>query len=611
MESIWEEFVWRTLDERVGESAVHHVFVKNNTPSGYHIDPGNRGVLSLVVREYAAGRTWTPLSWIASWNGWMWGGKAGEPQFLPGYLLGLGLVVVILGLSWAMLIVLNREMAARATVEATSRLRRAVYHHTFRLGTLAVRALGPSEAVSLLTRHVEAIQDALYARLTVYFREPILMGVLLVFAFFIDPLLSLAFLLFSLVVWQIGLRLVTATRKQSQAATTVAAERLTIIRESLMLMRLVKCYLMDQFNQARIERQLARYNQAQRVRYRGESLAWPSLIILAGFCVLVLLTVGAMLVLHGQLSAAGAVVLIAIFLCQYGPVSNWLAGYRLLKRGKDSADQVFKFLERKGDVGQVVGANFLAPLADEIEFDKVSLRDGTSGRFLLENVSLTIPAGQRIGLVGADDLEKHAFVYLIPRLLDPSGGEIRIDKNNLRWVTLDSLRLQVGIVMMHNLVFHDSIKNNIGCGDPNYTLPQIIEAAKMAHAHHFIQQLPQGYETAIGELGHSLSVSQQYRIALARAILRDPAVLIIEEPEVEIDDDSKALLDDTLARILPGRTTIFLPHRISTMKSCNRLYLLNKGHIVATGSHKDLLAGNKIYRHLHYLEFNEMDEVMG
>ena len=610
-ESIWEEFVRQTLAERVGQSAVDHVFVESKTRSGYRIDAGNRGILSLVVREYASGRIWTPLSWIASWNGWMWGGKAGESQYLPSYLLGLGLVVVILGLSWAMLIVLNREMAARATVEATSRLRRAVYHHTFRLGTLAVRALGPSEAVSLLTRHVEAIQDALYARLTVHFREPILMGVLLLFAFFVDPLLSLAFLLFSLVVWQIGLRLVTATRRQSQLASTIAAERLTIIRESLMLMRLVKCYLMDQFNQARIERQLARYNQAQRVRYRGESLAWPSLIILGGFCVLVLLTVGAMLVLHGQLSAAGAVVLIAIFLCQYGPVSNWLAGYRLLKRGKDSADQVFKFLERRGDVGQVVGANFLSPLADEIEFDKVSLRDGTSGRFLLENVSLTIPAGQRIGLVGADDLEKHAFVYLIPRLLDPSGGEIRIDKNNLRWVTLDSLRHQVGIVMMHNLVFHDSIKNNIGCGDTNYTLPQIIEAAKMAHAHNFIQQLPQGYETAVGELGHSLSVSQQYRIALARAILRDPAVLIIEEPEVEMDDDSKALLDDTLARILPGRTTIFLPHRISTMKSCNRLYLLNKGHIVATGSHKELLAGNKIYRHLHYLEFNEMDEVMG
>ena len=148
MELIWEEFVWYTLRNRVGESAISHVFVTSNTRSGYHIDAGNRGILSLIVREYASGRTWTPLSFIASWNGWMWNGRPGDAQFLPrnSYLLGLALLVVILGLSWALLVVLNREMAARATVEATSRLRRAVYHHTFRLGTLAIRALGPSEA---------------------------------------------------------------------------------------------------------------------------------------------------------------------------------------------------------------------------------------------------------------------------------------------------------------------------------------------------------------------------------------------------------------------------------------------------------------------------------
>src|SRR5437763_2637700 len=186
---------------------------------------------------------------------------------------------------------------------------------------------------------------------------------------------------------------------------------------------------------------------------------------------------------------------------------------------------------------------------------------------LLSNISLSIKAGQRIGLVGADVLEKHAFAYLIPRLLDPSSGEIRVDQHNLRWVTLESLRAQVAIVMMQNLVFHDSVRNNIGCGDNSYTLPQIIEAAKMAHAHHFIQKLPQGYETPIGELGQSLSLTQQYRIALARAILRDPALLILEEPDVELGDDTKKLLDDTLARILPGRPVIFLPHRISTLRS--------------------------------------------
>ena len=139
-------------------------------------------------------------------------------------------------------------------------------------------------------------------------------------------------------------------------------------------------------------------------------------------------------------------------------------------------------------------------------------------------------------------------------------------------------------------------------------LQAALDAAKVAHAHHFIQKLPKGYDTPIGELGHPLSASEQFRVALARAILRDPALLIIEEPEAALDPDTKDLLDDTFTRFLPGRTAIFLPHRISTIRACNTLFLLHKGRIVATGEHKELLAGNSLYRHLHYLEFNEIEE---
>jgi ATP-binding cassette subfamily B protein len=431
---------------------------------------------------------------------------------------------------------------------------------------------------------------------------------LLALAIFLHPWLALAFVLFAVIVWLLGVRIVAYFRQQSKLATHVAAERLTIIRESLMLMRLVKCFVMEQFNQARIERQLARYAHVQRLRHRADSLARPVLVLLAGVCALVLLYVGALLVLYGELSAAGAVILCATLLSLYRPLERWLEGRRLVRRGRDAAEQVFNFLERRGEVGQVVGAEFLPPLSRQIEFDNVSLRDPSTSRLLLEGITINIPAGQRIGLCGADELEKHALVYLIPRLLDPSTGEIRIDQHNLRWVTLDSLRAQIGIVMMHNLVFHDTIRNNIGCGDQAYTLPQIIEAAKMAHAHHFIQKLPQGYETPIGELGHQLSLSEQYRIALARAILRDPALLIIEEPDTDLDEETKNLLDDTLARALPDRTAIFLPHRISTLRSCNTIHLFNKGRIVASGSHKELLASSKLYRHLYYLEFNQMEE---
>lgn len=565
------------------------------------------GINSLLVRAYADGRIFTPIvATLARWAPWM--RNARGSGIVPPYLIGLLLTGILLALLGAALLLLMREMAARATIEAATRLRRAVYHHTFRLGTLAFRALGPTEAVSIFARHIEAVHDALFTYLTVTYRAPIKFALLIAFALLVNFWLALASLMLAVLVWLIGGQAATYFRRRGRQATHQASEHLTIMRESLMLMRLVKCYLMEQFNQNRVERQLSRYALVQMIRLRGEALYQPLLILLGILCAVALLFVAGILVLHGDLTVASLVALSTALVSMYPPLHHWLEARRLIRRGRESADNVFKFLERPGEVGQVVGAEFIPPLNKHIEFDGVSLREPGSGRMLLENVSLTIPAGKRIGIIGADDLEKHALVYLIPRLLDPASGEIRIDQHNLRWVTLDSLRTQIATVLTHNLVFHDTVANNIGCGDSVYTLGQIIDAAKVAHAHHFIQKLPKGYETPIGELGHSLSISEQFRIALARAVLRDPALVIIEEPEAALDEETKALLDDTWTRFLPGRTAIFLPHRISTIRFCDTLFLLHKGRIVASGVHKELLAQNPLYRHLHYLEFNEMVE---
>jgi ABC-type multidrug transport system fused ATPase/permease subunit len=314
------------------------------------------------------------------------------------------------------------------------------------------------------------------------------------------------------------------------------------------------------------------------------------------------------IVLADQVGVVTILTLAATLLSLYWPLTNWLRHQRVLRRGRASAVVLFKFLDRPGEVAQVVGAEFLPPLNQRLEFGNISLKDPGSGRMLLRNVNLTIQAGQRVAIVGPDELEKQALVSLVPRLLDPTTGEVRLDEHNVRWVTLDSLRAQIGMVLQHNLIFNDTVANNIGCGDPGYSLMQIIEAAKVAHVHQFIQKLPQGYETPIGELGHSLSLGQQFLIALARTILRDPALLIIEEPLTPLDEDTKALLDDTFARILPGRTAIFLPHRPSTIRACDRIFLLHKGRIEATGGHRELLEENELYRHLHYIEFHELAE---
>jgi ATP-binding cassette subfamily B protein len=571
----------------------------------------DRGILGLIVRTYdrSLAVLYNPvLGFIANWNPWMWkSGSATRPNYQD-YLTGLLIAAVLLALLRALVMFVMNYSAALATIEASNRLRRAVYHHTFRLGTLAFRALGPSEAVGIFTRQIEAVHEGLYTWLTVVYREPVKFGLILLVALALNVWLTLAFLVFAFLVWVVGGQVAVYFRSQEREANRRASNQLALLQESLMMMRLVKCYLMELFNQARVERQLAKYSDDQLRRYRGKAIYRPVLLFLGSVAAVVLLYVAGLIVLSGQLGVARSIMLATTLVSLYWPVVHWLENRRSLRRGRQAAEVIFKFLDRPGEVGQVVGAEFLPPLQNKLEFDNVSFKEPGTGKALLQGVSLTVEAGQRVALVGPEDMEKHALVYLIPRFLDPTSGEIRIDSHNLRWVTFDSLRAQIAIVLQHNLVFNDTVANNIGCGDPGYDLPKIIDAAKIAHAHQFIQKLPRGYETLIGEMGHNLNVGEQFRIALARAILRDPALFIIEEPAALIDDDTKDLVDDTLARVLPGRTVIFLPHRISTIRSCHRIFLLHNGRVEAAGEHREMLTQSELYRHLQYLEFNVFSE---
>ncbi len=204
-----------------------------------------------------------------------------------------------------------------------------------------------------------------------------------------------------------------------------------------------------------------------------------------------------------------------------------------------------------------------------------------------------------------DEEAKTALVCLIPRLIDPKVGRVRVDGVDLRDVTLESVRAQVATVLQADLVFSDTVLANIALGDPSYDLPRVIEAAKVAHAHHFIQDLPHGYDTVIGPLGEYLKPDQQYRIALARAFLHDPSIVIIEEPDAALDEDTKSYVDDTVARLAPGRTLIMLPHRLSTIRSSDRVILLHNGRLEAVGHPRRGQGRSKLFRHLQYVEFNQ------
>lgn len=608
----WRAYVWHFLKDRVSAEAAATLQPKLS-PSDPLPLPGlgesNReahGVLGMVIRLRGtfAGRVLDDLAAIGPWT---WDNRGGKDPNRT-YLTGLLLISIILAFLTAACMIIMNLQAGRAAVEAVLRLRRSVYHQAAKLGEQSSQLNGSPEASSLFTRQIESIHEALYLWLTTVSRYPAQIILLLALALAVQPWLAMAIVLFALLVWIMGGQIVAAFRRQGRASARQAANRLVLMLESIKLTRLVKSYLMDLFNQSRVERQLSDYTKANMLRYRGEAYARPIMFLLIALAAITLLYLSSRIVLTEGLSLAGLSMLIVAVVGLFPPIRGYLEMRGRLRRGRESAAILFEYLDRREEKSPIPDAEFLQPMAKALEFKGVSWKEPSSGRLVLENVNLHVKAGERIGIMGPSEEEKQVFVSMLSRFADPSEGEVRIDGRNIRWVTDESLRAQIGAVMQSHLVFNDTVANNIGCGDPGINLPRIIEAAKVAHAHQFIQKFPYGYETMIGDAGHSLRIGEQFRIALARAIVRDPALFVIEEPPTALDDDTKTLLDDTFNRVLAGKTVFFLPHRISTLRRCDRIILINNGTIEAMGEHRELVHASPLYKHLYYLEFNQFAE---
>ena len=528
------------------------------------------------------------LAWAAWWNPW-----TAHPEW---YLAGLFLIAFILVALRGILMNAAAHLACLASIDAVGRLRRNIYAHSYRLGVVALRPDAQSEAGDLLTRRVEQILDGLMAALTAQIRSPTLAVASLVIVLMVNVWVGLAGLFLIAATWMIAGQAAAYFRRDARMANRKTESRLAVLRENLGLMQLVKSYLTERFSQNRVERQITDLSKATRRRLRGETVSRPTLYTVAALAGVVVLFVAGRAVLGGELSFAGLVVQASALTALVFAVNRSVSAWVRIHRAKEAAADVFEYLDRRGDFTQPVDAEFLQPMQKKLELVSLSYREPGTGRMVLENLSFTIPMGSRAAIICPDADEALTLAYLFTRFLEPTAGEIRIDGKNLRWVTFDSLRTQVVMVLADHTTFSDTVANNIGCGDPGFTRPQIIEAAKTAHAHQFIQRLPYGYETPLGDSGHDLRPGERYRIALARAILRDPSILVIEEPSEPFDPDSATLIDDAMTRIQPGRTLIFLAKRSSTVKAADGVFVVQHGRLHAPGNAEELVSGSQAYR---------------
>jgi ATP-binding cassette, subfamily B, bacterial len=497
-----------------------------------------------------------------------------------------------------------RVIAAVAT-DVSATLRRQIHRQMYRLGQSSLPTEGIGPVINLWTREVNDVRDGLIADLDVAPRTYVLAVGLLVLALLVSPLLTIFLGSLGLLVWLTARKLDRDARQASEAALRDASVQLCLLHEDLGLLRTVRVYGVEEYDRQRFDEHLERYQQADARRINTSGPLHPSIGLLLGAALTVALgLLGYNVVVNDRISIASVLILLVSLAGLAQPITEWLGMSKAIRQANRSARGIFEFLERRPELHQNVGAQFLNALKEQITIDNVSV-ESRSGRRLLEGASVDIPANSRTALIGQDEDSKLALACLIPRLLDPVSGRVLIDGHDLREVTLESIRAQVATVLQADLIFTDSVLVNIGLGDPVNNLPRVIEAAKVAHAHHFIQDLPHGYDTTIGPLGHYLKPDEQFRIALARAYLHDPSILIVEEPNTPIDEDTTHFIDDTLSRLSIGRTLIILPHRLGSVQSSDYVIVLRNRRVENSGSPAQLQNESKLYRHLLYTEFNE------
>jgi subfamily B ATP-binding cassette protein MsbA len=294
--------------------------------------------------------------------------------------------------------------------------------------------------------------------------------------------------------------------------------------------------------------------------------------------------------------------LTAMFM-MYQPFKKLASTNSTVQQGIAAAERVFEIFDTRSDIQEKLDAKPAPRFSHDIAFHNVSFSYGHKP--VLRNIDLTIRSGEMVALVGVSGVGKSTLADLVPRFYDVSAGKITLDGVDIRDVTLDSLRSQIGIVTQQTFLFNDTVRNNIAYGDRAKGMDAIIAAAEAAHAHDFIMAMPQGYDTVIGELGMKLSGGERQRLSIARALLKDPPILILDEATSSLDSESEKLVQDALERLMIGRTTLVIAHRLSTIHKANRIVVLVSGRIAEEGTHKELLELKTQYHKLYMLQFQE------
>ncbi len=386
-----------------------------------------------------------------------------------------------------------------------------------------------------------------------------------------------------------------------------------ILHETITGNRIVKAFGTELWESLRFHGASNRLFRANLRWVRAFALSSPLMDLFGAIAAAMLLLLGRDKINHHVFSTGTFVAFIVAVFKLYEPVRKFALYNNSFQQALGASSSIFQFMDEKDEVREKVHATTLPNFRQSVRFEHVNFSYGSNGSGepapdVLRDIHLEVKKGEVLAIVGSSGAGKSTLVHLIPRFFDVGGGRILVDGHDVREVTLSSLRRQIGIVTQDTILFNDTVRNNIAYGQPHVSQARVVQAAKAALAHDFIQKLPEGYETVIGERGLLLSGGERQRIAIARALLKNAPILILDEATSALDSESEALVQSALQNLMVGRTVFVIAHRLSTVRRADRIVVLEAGRIADIGTHDDLLTRLGTYRRLYDLQFLDIDQ---
>ncbi|MDI0365927.1 SAV1866 family putative multidrug efflux ABC transporter [Staphylococcus aureus] len=481
-------------------------------------------------------------------------------------------------------------------------IRKKLYNHLQALSARFYANNQVGQVISRVINDVEQTKDFILTGLMNIWLDCITIIIALSIMFFLDVELTLAalfiFPFYILTVYVFFGRLRKLTRERSQALAEVQG----FLHERVQGISVVKSFAIEDNEAKNFDKKNTNFLTRALKHTRWNAYSFAAINTVTDIGPIIVIGVGAYLAISGSITVGTLAAFVGYLELLFGPLRRLVASFTTLTQSFASMDRVFQLIDEDYDIKNGVGAQPIEIKQGRIDIDHVSFQYNDKEAPILKDINLSIEKGETVAFVGMSGGGKSTLINLIPRFYDVTSGQILIDGHNIKDFLTGSLRNQIGLVQQDNILFSDTVKENILLGRPTATDEEVVEAAKMANAHDFIMNLPQGYDTEVGERGVKLSGGQKQRLSIARIFLNNPPILILDEATSALDLESESIIQEALDVLSKDRTTLIVAHRLSTITHADKIVVIENGHIVETGTHRELIAKQGAYEHLYSIQ---------